>query len=74
MKLILLIFENTLNSKSKDTKQNSSRELCIATQYVGKISKKGFKGFTNNASRASLVIPKIRAVYSKSEHRLQGQR
>jgi hypothetical protein len=74
LKLILLIFENTLNSKSKDIEQNSSRELCISTQYVGKISKKGFKGFTNNASRASLVIPKIRAVFSKSGHNLRGQR
>ena len=73
-KLILLILENKLNSKPKDIEQNISRELCISTQYAGKISKKGFKGFANKASRESLVIPKNRAVRSKRGHKHQWQR
>lgn len=50
-KLILLILENKLNSKPKDAEQNIAGELCISTQYAGKISKKGCEGFANNASR-----------------------
>lgn len=73
-KLIQQIFEKKLNSESKDIEQNISRELCICTQYVGKISKQGFKGWANVASQESRMVLKNRAVCSKRGHTPQGQR